>query len=55
MLLWVLEETLRLQPEGTDLLTEVCASDAFSAADLPAPTPEERRPPSAGPQPPLFA
>ena len=53
-LLWVLEETLRLQPEGAELLAEVCASDVFSAADLPTPTAEERRAPAAGPQPPLF-
>ena len=53
-LLWILEETLRLQPEGAALLAGVCASDIFSAADLPTPTAEERRPPSAGPQPPLF-
>ena len=53
-LLWVLEETLRLQPEGAALLDEVCASDVFSAAELPTPTAEERRAPAAGPQPPLF-
>ena len=44
-LLWVLEETIRLQPEGAVLLEEVCASALFSAQELPSPTKEERRPP----------
>ena len=44
-LLWVLEETIRLQPEGAALLDEVCASDLFSAQELPAPTEAERQPP----------
>ena len=44
-LLWVLEETLRLQPEGAALLETVCASTLFTAQELPTPTDEERRPP----------
>ena len=44
-LLWVLEATVDLQPEGTALLKEVCASDLFSGDDLPQPKPEERQPP----------
>ena len=44
-LLWVLEETIRLQPEGGALLDEVCASDLFTADELPTPTKEERLPP----------
>ena len=44
-LLWVLEETVRLQPEGATLLDEVCASDLFTADELPMPTEEERLPP----------
>ena len=48
-LLWVLEETLRLQPEGRGLLDEVCASDTFTDLELPTPTPESRKPPSTSP------
>ena len=44
-LLWVIEETIRLQPEGAALLDEVCASDLFTADELPMPTDEERLPP----------
>ena len=44
-LLWVLEETLRLQPEGAALLAAVCASDLFAADELPAPAAAERQPP----------
>ena len=46
-LLWVLEETVRLQPEGAALLDEVCASDLFTADELPTPRDEERQPPGA--------
>ena len=46
-LLWVLEETLRLEPEGAALLAEVRASDLFAAAELPAPSAAERQPPGA--------
>ena len=44
-LLWVLEGTLDLQPEGERLLELACASDLFSQDELPAPTPQERQPP----------
>ena len=43
-LLWILEETVRLQPEGAALLAEVCVSDLFSREELPSPTDEERQP-----------
>ena len=46
-LLWVLESTLKMQPEGAKLLDEVCASDLFSSDQLPNPTDEERQPPLA--------
>ena len=46
-LLWVLEETVRLQPEGTKLLEDVCAGPLFTAAELPAPSEAERRAPVA--------
>ena len=44
-LLWVLEGTLDLQPEGERLLELACRSDLFSQDELPAPTPQERQPP----------
>ena len=44
-LLWVLEATLALQPQGENLLNEVCASPLFQKNELPTPTAEERRPP----------
>ena len=46
-LLWLLEATLELQPEGEALLEEVCASDTFSQSELPTPTEAERQPPKA--------
>ncbi len=49
-LLWVLEETIRLQPEGAALLDEVCASELFTADELPTPTDAERQPPGAARQ-----
>ena len=49
-LLWVLEETIRLQPEGAALLDEVCASELFTADELPTPTDEERQPPGVARQ-----
>ena len=49
-LLWLLEATLVLEPEGAALLDEVCASPLFSADDLPTPTPDERKPPSVAPR-----
>ncbi len=44
-LLWILEATINLQPEGTRLLAEVCASELFTKDELPTPLDEERRPP----------
>ena len=49
-LLWVLEETVRLQPDGAALLDEVCASELFTADELPTPTDAERLPPGAARQ-----
>lgn len=46
-LLWVVEHTIALQPEGAALLDEVCASDVFSDLELPTPTDAERQPPGA--------
>ena len=48
-LLWVLEATVGLQPEGTALLEEVCASELFSSDELPKPSDEERQPPRNAP------
>ena len=48
-LLWLLEATLALEPEGAALLNEVCASPLFSADDLPTPTADERNPPTIAP------
>ena len=48
-LLWVLEHTIALQPEGAALLEEVCASLLFTAAELPVPTDTERKPPKVAP------
>ena len=45
-LLWILEATIALQPEGEELLERVCASETFSKSELPTPTDEERKPPS---------
>ena len=49
-LLWVLEETVRLQPQGEALLGDVCASELFSADELPSPTDAERQPAGAARQ-----
>ena len=49
-LIWLLEATLALEPEGVTLLDEVCASSLFSAGDLPTPTKEERKPPNVAPR-----
>ena len=46
-LLWVLEETVRRQPEGAALLQKVCGSALFAAHELPIPTDTERQPPGA--------
>ena len=45
-LLWVIEATLNLQPQGADLLDEVCASELFSSDELPSPSNDERKPPN---------
>ena len=44
-LLWVLEATVNLEPEGAALFAEVCASDLFSRDELPSPFDQERQPP----------
>ena len=48
-LLWVLEATVKLQPEGAALLEEVFGSDMFLGDELPKPTAHERKPPSNAP------
>ena len=45
-LLWVLEHTLDLQPEGEALLRQVVESDCFADDELPQPLARERVPPS---------
>ena len=45
-MLWVVEATLAMQPEGSKLLERVCASDLFSEDELPKPSNDERRPPN---------
>ena len=49
-LIWLLEATVALEPEGVALLDEVCASPLFSADDLPTPTSDERKPPKVVPR-----
>ena len=49
-LLWVLEATVSMQPEGAALLEEVCASDLFSGDELPSPTKKERQSPRNAPE-----
>ena len=44
-LLWVLEETVRLQPLGAALLEEVCTGPLFTVQELPTPSAAERRAP----------
>jgi hypothetical protein len=46
-LLWVVEATIDSQPELNAILTEILAGPLFSAEELPQPTADERRPPSA--------
>ena len=43
-LLWVIEATLGLQPEGSSLLGKIYASDLFSMDELPKPSDQERSP-----------
>lgn len=48
-LLWVLESTLAMEPELEKALEKVIAGPCFTSAELPTPTPEERKAPgSAG-------
>ncbi|MGR3545523.1 MAG: type ISP restriction/modification enzyme [Roseovarius sp.] len=58
-LLWVLEATLAMEPELEKVLDKVVAGPCFAAADLPTPTPEERKAPGkavvAGDQLDMFA
>ncbi len=44
-LLWVLEATLALQPEGEALLQEVCSSRLFTRYEFPTPSAHERQAP----------
>jgi hypothetical protein len=44
-LLWVVEATIDAQPELNAVLNEILAGPLFTAADLPQPSEEERRPP----------
>jgi hypothetical protein len=44
-LLWVLEHSLALHARQAELLARVLAAPRFTAADLPRPTPDERKPP----------
>ena len=44
-LLWILEATIAMQPEGEDLLDAVLRSELFSDIELPTPAADERKPP----------
>ena len=44
-LLWVLEATLAMEPDLEKVLDRVVTGPCFAAADLPAPTPEQRKAP----------
>lgn len=46
-LLWVLEATLAMEPLISDALDKTVTGPCFAAADLPTPTPLERKPPKA--------
>ena len=46
-LLWVLEETLAMEPELEKMLDEIVAGVCFIAAELPTPQPEERKAPGS--------
>ena len=48
-LLWLLEATIALEPQGVTLIDEVCASPLFTAKELPIPTADERKPPTIAP------
>ena len=45
-LLWVLERTISLEPEGKALFDRVCDSELWLADDLPTPISAERKPPA---------
>lgn len=45
-LLWVLEATVAMLPALQSLLDRVVAGLTFAAAELPAPSPDERKPPA---------
>lgn len=45
-LLWLLEATVRKEPDLADFLQSVVDSPTFEAADLPQPTDAERKPPA---------
>ena len=46
-LLWVLEQTLAMEPDLEKALDNVVAGDCFTAAELPTPKPEERKAPGS--------
>ena len=46
-LLWVVEATLKMEPELEKVLDTVVAGPCFTADELPQPKPEERKPPKA--------
>ena len=46
-LLWVLEETLEMEPDLEKVLDTVVAGPCFTTDELPQPKPEERKPPKA--------
>jgi hypothetical protein len=45
--LWVLEATLAMEPELAVVLDKVVSGACFTAAELPTPSPEERKAPGA--------
>lgn len=47
-LLWVLEATLAMEPDLEAQLNEIVAGSCFSSAELPEPSDDERKAPSAG-------
>ena len=46
-LLWVLEHTLSMEKDLSDVLTDVVSGDCFAASELPEPTEAERQPPKS--------
>ena len=46
-LLWVLEETLKMEPQLSKILDEIVAGECFKEGELPAPTEQETKPPKA--------